>query len=157
VTPVALGGAACGDGRELLHGLSLGGQLEARFLAGFGFGVESLGDGGGAAHLAEGEDLDVEFAAFIADVEHVSDADFAGGLGLDFVGVDAAEVARFGGEGAGLEEARGPEPFVDADGHTRVLGLRSRVSGRGSGVLGVGYGNSYTVVEDPGVPSTLQI
>ena len=93
VAAVAFRRAVGGDRSELLHGLALGGELEARFFAGFGFSVEGLGDGGGAAHLAEGENLDVEFAALIADVEHVVDADVAGWLGLDFVGVDAAEIA----------------------------------------------------------------
>ena len=59
VAAVALRWAVGGDGRELLHGLALCGEFEARFLAGVGFGVECLSCGGRAAHLAEGEDLDV--------------------------------------------------------------------------------------------------
>ena len=73
-------------------------------------------DGGRASGFAEGEDFDLEEAALICDLQHVADADIASGLGGDAVGEDAADVAGFGGKGAGLEEARGPEPFIDADG-----------------------------------------
>ena len=77
---------------------------------------------GGAALLAEGEDFDVEFAAFVFDVEHVADADLAGGLGGLVVRGDAIELAGFGGLLAGLEEAGGPEPFVDAGaGHGSIF------------------------------------
>ena len=66
---------------DLLHGFHLRGELEALFAAGFGFAEKGLGDGGGAAHLAQGEHFDFEFAAFVLDFEHVADADVAGGLG----------------------------------------------------------------------------
>ena len=82
---VALGGAALGQWRELLHGLAFGGQLEAGFLAGFGFAIEGLRHGGGTAHVAEREDFDVEFSAFIFDGEHVAVVDLAGGFGLDTI------------------------------------------------------------------------
>ena len=102
----ALGGrGGPGDGAEelaLLRGFA------PSFFAGFGFSVEGLGDGGGAALLAEGEDLDVKLAAFVFDVEHVADVDLAGGLGGVVVGGDAVQVAGFGGLLAGLEEAGGP-------------------------------------------------
>ena len=64
--------------------------------------------------LAESEDFDVELAGFVFDVEHVADADFAGGFGGDVVRGDAVHVAGFGGLLAGFEEAGGPEPLVDA-------------------------------------------
>ena len=82
--------------------------------AGFGFLVKGLGLGGGAALLGELEDFDLEFAGFVFDVELVTGADFAGGFGGVGIGRDAAEVTGVGGEGAGFEEAGGPEPFVDA-------------------------------------------
>jgi len=103
-----------GDGCELLHRLAFGGQLEAGFLAGFGFTIESLRHCGGAAHFAEDQNFNLKFAAFVANREHVTHAHFAGGLGLDAVGMDAAEVAGPGGQSTGLEEARRPEPLVDA-------------------------------------------
>jgi hypothetical protein len=49
--------------------------------------------------------------------------------------VDAAEIAGLGGEGAGFEEAGGPEPFVDAH-----MGIGDRVWGLGSRVWGIGFG-----------------
>ena len=88
--------------------------LAARLFALFCFAVEGLCDGGRAALLAESEDFDVELAGFVFDVEHVADADFAGGFGGDVVRGDAVHVAGFGGLLAGFEEAGGPEPLVDA-------------------------------------------
>ena len=112
-----------GDGAEEF---ALFGGLAAGLFALFGLAVEGLGDGGGAALLAEGEDLDVELAAFVFDVEHVADADFAGRLGGLVVRGDAVEVAGLGGLLAGLEEAGGPEPFVDAGaGHGSIF-VRAR-------------------------------
>jgi hypothetical protein len=92
------------------------------FFAGFGFAVEVLGDGGRAALLAEGEDLDVELAAFVFNVEHVADTDLAGRLCRLAVGEDALQLAGFGGLLARLEEAGGPEPFIDAgSGHAGIV------------------------------------
>ena len=81
-----------------------------------------MSDGRGGALLAEGENLDLELAAFIFNVQHVADADLAGGLGRLVVGGDAVHVAGFGGLLAGLEEAGGPEPLVDAGaGHVSIF------------------------------------
>jgi hypothetical protein len=93
---------------------ALFGSLAAGLFAGFSFAVESLGDGGGASLLAEGEDLDFELAALVFDMQLVADADLAGWLCWLVVRGDAAHVAGLGGLFAGLEEAGGPEPFVDA-------------------------------------------
>ena len=82
-----------GQGRELLHCFAFSGFALTVFLAGFGFAVEGLGDGSGTAHFAELKNFDLEFAAFVADAEHVADADIAGRLGFDLVGADSAEVA----------------------------------------------------------------
>jgi hypothetical protein len=107
----AFGGCSVGHGAEKF---ALFGCFAATFLTGFGFAVEGLGEGGRAALLAEGEDLDFEVAAFGFDAEHVADADFAGGFDRLLVGEDALQLAGFGGLLAGLEEAGGPEPLVDA-------------------------------------------
>jgi hypothetical protein len=124
-TAVAFVGALVGSGCGPGHGaeeLALFGGLAAGFFARFGFAVEGLGDGGGAALLAEHEDLDFKLAAFVFDVEHVADADLAGGLGGLVVREDAVQVAGFGGLLAGLEETGGPEPFVDAgSGHACIF------------------------------------
>ena len=116
--------------RVLLHGLALFGEFEARFAAGIRLAVERLGNGGGAAHLAEFQNLDLEQAAFIFNLQHVAGVDIARWLGAHAAGEDAADVAGLAGEGAGLEEARGPEPLVDADGiHLSMV----RNSARGVG------------------------
>src|SRR3954469_12149335 len=80
---ITLAGAALGNGSELLHGFALLGGFLPRCLAGVGFAIEGLGHSGGSAHFAQREHFHLEFAALIADVEHVSDMHVAGGLGLD--------------------------------------------------------------------------
>ena len=47
-------------------------------------------------------------------MERVAEADLAGGLGGEIVRGDAVHVAGFGCLLAGFEEARGPEPLIDA-------------------------------------------
>lgn len=116
---VLLGGAVRGGAAEGEEFLALGFGLLAFALAFGGFGVESLGDGGGAAHVAEDEDLDGEFGGLVADIEGVAEAELAGGFRFEAVAFDAAEVAGLDGEGAGFEEACGPEPLVDA--HKRIV------------------------------------
>ena len=120
---VAFGGAfgwrSVSDGAKEF---ALFGGFAAGFLALFGLAVEGLGDGGGTALLAEGEDLDCKFAAFVFDVEHVADVDLAGWLGGVGVRENAVHVAGFGGLLAGLEEAGGPKPLVDAgSGHVFIF------------------------------------
>lgn len=102
---------AFGRGGGIGHGaeeLAFFGGFAASLFAGLSFAVEGLRDRGGGSLLAEGEDFDVELAAFVFDVKHVADADLAGGLGEDIVGEDAVEVAGFGGLLARLEETGGP-------------------------------------------------
>ena len=114
-TAVALGRPFRWSGEvEGAEKFALFGGFAAEFFAGFGFAVESLSDGCGAALVANEENLDLELAGFVFDVEHVADADFAGGFGGDVVRGDAVHVAGFGGLLAGFEEAGGPEPLVDA-------------------------------------------
>jgi hypothetical protein len=113
--PVAFGRAFGWRGEvQWAEEFALFGGLAASLFAGFGFAVESLGDGCGASLLAEGEDLYLELAALVFDMEHVADADLAGGLCWLVVRGDAAHVAGLGGLLAGFEEAGGPKPFVDA-------------------------------------------
>jgi len=90
---VALGRTAFWQGRELLHGFAFSGFAPALFLAGIGFAVEGLGNGGGTTDIAQLQDFDMKFAAFVADAEHVANADIAGRLGFDLIGMDAAEIA----------------------------------------------------------------
>jgi hypothetical protein len=121
VAAVALGGASAGGTVDGVHHFALGGDLEAKLAAGFGFEVQRLGNGGGTAHLAELQDLDIEVAGVVGDVELVTQADFASGLNALPGGLDAAKLARLGGERARLEEARRPEPFVDSHTHGCIL------------------------------------
>ena len=101
----AFGGGVEGHGTEES---TLFGGFAAGFFAGFGLAVEGLGDGGGAALLAEDEDFDFKLAAFVFDVEDVAEADLAGRLGGLVVRGDAVELAGFAGLLAGFEEAGGP-------------------------------------------------
>jgi hypothetical protein len=108
-TAVALGRAFrwCSE-VERAEEFALFGDFAAELFAGFCLAVESLGDDRGAALMAEKENLDVELAAFVFNVEHIADADLAGGLRGLVVGGDAIHVAGFGGLLAGFEEAGGP-------------------------------------------------
>jgi len=83
------------------------------------FGVECLSNRGGAAEVAESEDLDFKFAAFRFNAEHDAGDDVARGFDVLAVVLDAAEVAGFGGERARFVEAGGPEPLIEADGGER--------------------------------------
>jgi len=106
---VAFGRAFGGSGEvEGAEKFSFFGCLTAELFAVFGLAVEGLGDGGGAALLAEGEDFDLKLTGFVSDVEHVADTDFAGGFGGLLVGGDAIYVAGLGRQLASFEEAGGP-------------------------------------------------
>ncbi len=73
------------------HGLALLGEPEAQLAAGVGLPVERLGDGGGAAQLAEREHVDLEVAAVVLHTQSVAGVNLAGGLGGLAVGCDSAE------------------------------------------------------------------
>jgi hypothetical protein len=105
------GGGGPGDGAEEF---ALFGGFEAGLFALVGLTVEGLGDGGGGALLAQGEDFDDEVAGFVFDLEHIADAYLAGRLGGLAVGEDTLQLTGFGGLLAGFEEAGCPEPLVDA-------------------------------------------
>jgi hypothetical protein len=112
---IALGGAAFREWGELLHGFSFGGFALTAFLALVGLAVEGLRYGGRAADVGDGQNFDVEFRGFVLDAEHVVEVDFARGLGFNFVGADAAQIAGLGCEGSRFEETSSPEPLVYAD------------------------------------------
>ena len=99
------------------RGFALSGYLKALRAAGVGFAVESLRNRGRTANLTEKQDFDFKFAAFIGDAQHVSDPHVARRLGGNLsVGLNSPEFTGAGREGSRLEEARGPEPFVNANG-----------------------------------------
>jgi hypothetical protein len=123
VAAVAFGRASGGKLFEFLHGSALGGNFLAELSAGFGFAVESLGDGGWAADIAEEQDFYVKFSAVVGHAEHVGDANLTRWFGGLIVGLHASELAGAGREGASFEKARGPEPFIDADGGHGMISL----------------------------------
>jgi len=102
------------------------GHFLARFAAGLGFAVEGLRDGRGTAHLAESKHFNFKDAAVGGDGEQVADAHLARGAGGLMPGLDAAQLAGAAGEGARFEEARSPEPFVEASPFHRVQGTGDR-------------------------------
>jgi len=110
---VAFGGSAEGRGGEVESGFAFLGKFSPGIAAGIGLLVECLGDCGWSAHITQGEDFDFEVSALIFYRERVADADFTGGAGSLLIRLNAAEFTGFCSEGAGLEEARRPEPFVE--------------------------------------------
>lgn len=112
---IAFCGAPLGKGRVFLHGFALGSFATALRFAGFGFAIERLRHGCGAADIAELQHFDVEFAAFIPHAQHVAYSHFAGRFRLDFVGADSTEITRLRRLGSRFEKTRGPEPFIDAN------------------------------------------
>src|SRR4051794_4165001 len=86
----------------------------ARFLRIAAFGVERLCDGRRAAAVRELVDRDRPAVRSLRDLEHVA---LVNGLGcLDALAVDVHTPAQHGArrEATRLEEARGPQPLVDA-------------------------------------------
>lgn len=88
-------------------------ELAAGFAAGLRFAIEALGDRGRAPHVAESDDLDLEVASICPDREPISDADFPCCADRLMVRLNPAQRNGTGGEGASLEEARCPKPFVE--------------------------------------------
>ena len=74
--------------------------------------------------LAPSHDL---FSARQGDAQQIAGAHGARRLGRQLVEIHLAPVAGGGGQGPTFEEARGPQPFVEAhighDGHTVAQGL----------------------------------
>lgn len=111
---VALAGATRGRGGAGVEGAAFGGHTLAGCAAGVGFAVELLRHQCGAAHFAQFQNLDFEIAAAVGDAQPLAAMQFTrrfGGLAGEG---DAAEVAGPGGQGAGFEEARSPQPFIEA-------------------------------------------
>jgi hypothetical protein len=118
---IALRRATGGELFPFARSFPLGGNFKAELTAGIGFTVERLSNGGGAADVAKGKDFNLEIAAVVGDAKHVTDADFAGRLGGLAVRLNAAEFAGARGKRAGLEEASGPEEFIEAVGHEDIV------------------------------------
>src|SRR5579872_3074863 len=92
---------------SLLH------ELPAGFLAGFGLAVKLLRDRRGSANVAQAQDFNFEVAAFGLDRQQIANADHARRASRLLVRFDAVQLTGLRGEGARLEEACRPQPFVE--------------------------------------------
>lgn len=86
-------------------------QLPRRVAFG-GFFVEQRRVFGGAALRGQGNDSDFPAQLVFADGQLRPDLDFFTGFDALFVDVDFAAADSFGGERAGLEKPRRPQPFI---------------------------------------------
>jgi hypothetical protein len=132
---VAFIGAAGGEaGFGEKEGAALGGDLGAEFAAFVRLMEQRLSDRRGAALIGQGENFELVFAGIGPYLDLVAHFEDARGFGRLSVAGDVSAVAGCGRQGAGLEEARGPEPFVDAKraglvvfvGHSSILLLLER-------------------------------
>lgn len=108
------------------HSFALFRDFAAGFAAGFSFLVEGLCDGSGAPNVAELKYLHLKLPTFGSNLQHVAYVDLASRFGGLLIGLDASEIAGASRHGTRLEEARGPEPFVDAGhkGRSQIVGVR---------------------------------
>jgi len=104
------------EGRlKIRRRLALFGSLLSERAALLRLAVQGLGHLCGAADFAQSQNLHLKFAGVVANLQQVSNLHLAGGLGRVAVGLNPAQVAGMRGERARLEEARGPQPFIDPD------------------------------------------
>jgi hypothetical protein len=118
---VAFRRPACRELFELPHGPAFGRNFQALFLAFVGLAVESLRDRCGAADFTEQQDFYVKFAALVRDPQHVSNSHGARGFEGLPSGLDPAQIAGFGRQGPGLEEAGSPKPLVYSYGGGQII------------------------------------
>lgn len=113
-SPVAFGRPSRKSRNELFRGFVFRRGLQAGFATGIRLAVESLGDGGWAAHIADSKNIDLETAALVLNDNLVAAANLARGFGLDPVRLNPAQVARTRSQRARFEKPRRPEPLVHA-------------------------------------------
>lgn len=136
---VSFGGTA-GTGFATGGAVVLGGFAGALEVLRGGEVLEEFGDSrGGDAIFEQGSDPDDAGEVTAADAEEISGAEVAGGFDGELVEADVATATGFGGEGAGFEEAHGPEPLVDAH---RVGGGCFHGLSRGGVMVSGGVGGS---------------
>src|SRR5690606_34139131 len=115
LAPLFFSRTARGEWLQPMHNVALGGALFSFLYALLGFPVESLGFGCAAALVGQREHFHFLFVPAKTHAQHGADADVPARLqSLPF----AFHMAAFNGllgQIAGLVEAGGPEPFVDAD------------------------------------------
>lgn len=115
LTALFLVGALFTDNKTGEPRLALSAALFARRYAGFRFSVEQGGFGCTAPLIGEGLHQNNFFVEILADAQGDTHADVFAGLDPLAIAMDFATVNRLLGQGACLKEARGPEPFIEAD------------------------------------------
>ncbi len=102
-------------GRQLFklpHRFTLRCHLQTQLAAGLGLAVEGLCNRGGAAHIAEKQDLHLEVATVVGHAQHVANPDLARGFGRLPVELNPAEFTSACRQCSRLEESRGPKPLI---------------------------------------------
>jgi hypothetical protein len=84
----------CGQLFELSHRLALSGDFLAQFAAVVGLAVEGLRNRSGPSHVAKNQNFYFEIAAFIANAQHIADANIARGFRGLVVRLNSAEFTR---------------------------------------------------------------
>src|SRR5690606_30851721 len=116
-------------------GSASGTQFRAALARRVGFGIEGLGDAGGSAGIAEPEYGHFEQFGRTLDLQRLAAAQRARRLGPLAIDFDLAVLDRLARQAARLEEARRPQPEVEAH---RVRGLLRGGGGGFGGGLGLG-------------------
>src|SRR5690606_31523899 len=87
----------------------------ARGPALFGFTIELLRNAGWPAHLTERDGVELEAILAARHAQAIAHSHQLGRLATRAVDLDLAAFDRLAGEGSRLEEARRPQPDVEAD------------------------------------------
>ena len=123
IAPIAFGGASIHQGAGGFGGQApLFGGLFAGCDALGGFAVEFLCYGRGPPLPAQGAHLNGARNRAVAQHHAIATAQIACGLGTQAIDLHAPLVNGISRQAAGLEEARAPEPFVQAHGFRRIHG-----------------------------------
>jgi len=98
--------------------------------------IEQLRNRRGTACLAESQHLHFKFAAIVFYLQQVTRVDLSSRFDSLPISFNSAQFARPGGQCAGLEEARSPEPFIYSDTSHTLISYNPVVGG---GVAGGGW------------------
>jgi hypothetical protein len=90
---IAFRGPAHWRRSEMHHGLALSGNFGTGFATRVSFAVKGLGDDGGAANIAELQNLDFEVSAFRSNLKHVADMNFTRRFRWLLIGLDSSKFA----------------------------------------------------------------
>src|SRR5207237_7019879 len=95
-SPIAFRGSSGSQLFELVHCLAFGSNFQAQFPAGFGFTVTRLRHRCRAAHFAEQQNFNLEFAAGVCHLQQVAYADLARTLDRLSIANDSGQVTGTG-------------------------------------------------------------